>query len=249
MRICDITNFYHEQSGGVKTYLHEKINYITRHRHDEHLVIVPGPADLVKREGRSIFCRVKSPELPFARPYRLMVNLRRIDWLMEQFRPEVMEVGCPYLLPWAMAARRKYRCRLVGFYHSDFPRAYVRTMSRIIGKIPAALLEKGAFAYVRAMYRRMDLTLAPSLAAASALAVNGVRGVQVLPLGVDLEQFHPRRRTQRLRLRLGIPGERVVLLYVGRFAREKGLDVLQRSFAILADESPGCFHLLLVGDG
>ncbi|MBE3588513.1 MAG: glycosyltransferase [Thermoanaerobacteraceae bacterium] len=249
MRICDITNFYHEKSGGVKTYLHRKIDYIARYRCDEHLVIVPGPVDSVKREGRSVICRVGSPELPFARPYRLMVNLWRVNRLVEQFRPDLVEVGCPYFLPWAIAARRKAGFKLVGFYHSDFPRAYVRTTSRIIGEIPAAVLERGAFAYVRAMYRRMDLTLAPSLAAASTLALHGVKGVQVLPLGVDLEHFHPRRRTQRLRLRLGISPERILLLYVGRFAREKGLDVLQQAFAHLARQYPGRFHLLLVGEG
>jgi len=249
MRICDLTNFYHEKSGGVKTYLHQKMAYIARSRSDEHLVIVPGSVNSEKRCHKSIICQVKAPELPFTQSYRLITNIRRLDLLIRQFRPDIIEAGCPYLLPWLVATRKRYGCRLAGFYHSDFPRAYVRTTSRIIGKIPAALLEKGAFAYVRAMYRQMDLTLAPSSASAAMLAARGIAGVQTVPLGVDLENFHPRYRRLSLRLRLGLTPERVLLLYVGRFTREKGLDVLKQAFEDLAGRYPDRYHLLLVGEG
>ncbi|OAT87113.1 glycosyltransferase [Desulfotomaculum copahuensis] len=249
MKICDLTNFYHEQSGGVKTYLHQKMDYIADCRGVEHLVIVPGAANLEKRRGNSTIQRLKAPELPFARPYRLIMDAGRVDELLGQFSPDIIEVGCPYFLPLAIAARRKYHCRLAGFYHSDFPRAYVRTTARLIGRIPAAMLEKAAFAYVRAMYRRMDLTLAPSLAVASALVRHGVGNVQVLSLGVDMKNFHPGLRSRWLRLRLGIAPEQVLLLYVGRFAREKGLDVLMPAFELLSAQHPGRYHLLLIGGG
>ena len=31
MKICDLTQFYSPVSGGVKRYLHEKIDYIEKH--------------------------------------------------------------------------------------------------------------------------------------------------------------------------------------------------------------------------
>lgn len=249
MKICDLTNFYHEQSGGVKTYLHQKMHYIAGCHGVEHLVIVPGASNTEKRQGNSIIQRLKAPELPFARPYRLITDAGRVDELIGQFRPDIIEVGCPYFLPLAIATRRKYHCRLAGFYHSDFPRAYVRTTARIIGRIPAAMLERAAFAYVRAMYRRMDLTLAPSRTAAETLIRHGVGNVQVLSLGADMENFHPGLRSRWLRLRLDIAPEQLLLLYVGRFAREKGLDVLTRAFDLLSAQYPGHYHLLLIGVG
>jgi len=249
MKICDITNFYHEKSGGVKTYLHQKMEYIGRCRSDEHLVIVPGPVNAERWIHKSLLCRIKAPELPLARPYRLITDLWRVNYIIERFQPDIIEVGCPYFLPWAIAARRKNSFCLVGFYHSDFPRAYVRPAAGRIGKMPAALLEKGAFAYVRSMYRRMDLSLAPSSFAASALYLHGVKSVRVLPLGVDLDNFHPRFRLRQFGTRLGIPPGSLLLLYVGRFAPEKGLEVLRRAFESLADREPGRYHLLLIGEG
>ncbi|MBC7325261.1 MAG: glycosyltransferase [Moorella sp. (in: Bacteria)] len=249
MRICDLTNFYHGKSGGVKTYLHQKMAYLARFRSDEHLVIVPGPANAEEKYGRSTICRVRAPELPGSGAYRLIFNTGRVNALIREFRPEIVELGCPYFLPWALAARRRYGFRLTAFYHSDFPHALARSAARLAGKIPGALLEKSAAAYVRAMYRRTDLTLAPSLDAAARLSSLGIPGVQVIPLGVDLEHFHPRHRRLRLRLRLGLSSQQVLLLYVGRFTREKGLDVLRRAFESLTARNPGRYHLLLIGEG
>lgn len=249
MKICDITNFYHEKSGGVKTYIHQKMDYIHRYRFAEHLVIVPGDRDSEKQYQGSKFCQVNAPQLPMARPYRLILDFRRVNALIDNFNPDIIEIGCPYFLPWAVAVRRKRRCRLVGFYHSDFPRAYVRTADRVIGRLPASLLEKGAYSYVRAMYRSMDLTLAPSGQAASVLLRYGVDKVSVLNLGVNLADFNPGHRNPYLRTCLGIPPECVLLLFVGRFATEKGLDVLQQAIEVLAAEHPGRYHLLLIGEG
>ncbi|MCL6448789.1 MAG: glycosyltransferase [Armatimonadetes bacterium] len=249
MRICDLTNFYHPKSGGVKTYLHQKMAYLARFRTDEHLVIVPGSVNAEEKHGRSTVCRIRAPELPGSGSYRLIFNTGRVNALIRKFRPEIVELGCPYFLPWALAARRGYGFYLAAFYHSDFPRALARSASRLAGKIPGALLEKSAAAYVRAMYRQTDLTLAPSPETAARLGSLGVPGVRVIPLGVDLDHFHPRHRRLRLRLRLGLSSGQVLLLYVGRFTREKGLSVLRQAFESLTVRYPGRYHLLLIGEG
>jgi len=53
----------------------------------------------------------------------------------------------------------------------------------------------------------------------------------------------------RLRQELGIPDGEVVILYVGRLHREKGLDVLLRALALLAPETHLAWRTLVVGDG
>ena len=65
----------------------------------------------------------------------------------------------------------------------------------------------------------------------------------VQPLGVDAEVFHPRRRTDTLRERLGLAPAARVLVYAGRFAEEKNLPVLLQAFARLGRP----YHLLLIG--
>lgn len=64
-------------------------------------------------------------------------------------------------------------------------------------------------------------------------------------LGVDAAAFSPQRRTLALREieRLGLPADTRLLVYAGRFAREKNLPVLLQAFARLG--AP--YHLLLIG--
>ena len=108
MRVCDLTIFYHKQSGGVRTYIHEKIRYLARHRNsDAHLVIVPGEQDLEARHKRSRMQFLKGPVVPFARPYRIILHPLQAYRLLLSFRPDIIEVGCPYIFPWiAFLVRR-----------------------------------------------------------------------------------------------------------------------------------------------
>jgi alpha-1,6-mannosyltransferase len=76
----------------------------------------------------------------------------------------------------------------------------------------------------------------------------GVRNVVSVPLGVDLERFHPRRRLHaaETRERFGLP-DGMLAIYVGRIAGEKDLDVLLRGW-IQVEQRTGA-RLVIVGDG
>jgi len=269
MRVCDLTIFYHKQSGGVRTYIHEKIRYLARFRSsDAHLVMVPGEQNLEVRHKHSSIRFFQGPVVPFARPYRIILRPLQVYRQLLSFHPEVIEVGCPYIFPWiAFLVRRHARrtpswrapgqdacpsgagCRVVGFYHSDFPSAYLHLHNKLLGEITETLLRQLAFRYVRAVYRRMDLTISPSPAIAAFLTKCGVERVKIIPLGVDTVKFHPRRRRSWLRYRLCLREEQVLLLFVGRFSKEKGLFSLIRSFDLLSGWEPGRYHLLFVGAG
>jgi teichuronic acid biosynthesis glycosyltransferase TuaC len=71
--------------------------------------------------------------------------------------------------------------------------------------------------------------------------------VHVRPQGVNTTTFCPGDRTEA-RVRLGLPVSGPVLLWVGRMAPVKGLDVLLRACARLRDGGT-VFNLYLVGDG
>jgi glycosyltransferase involved in cell wall biosynthesis len=72
--------------------------------------------------------------------------------------------------------------------------------------------------------------------------------VTVWPRGVDTQTFAPAHRSVSLRERWGVSGARPAILYVGRIAKEKGLDLLPRIEAALLRR--GVDHrLVLVGEG
>ena len=66
MKICDVTQFYSPLSGGVKRYVHEKINYIQNAADgDSHVLIIPGEKTEVIEDRRSRIYSIHSP-LAFA---------------------------------------------------------------------------------------------------------------------------------------------------------------------------------------
>ncbi|SMB97677.1 Glycosyltransferase involved in cell wall bisynthesis [Thermanaeromonas toyohensis ToBE] len=95
---------------------------------------------------------------------------------------------------------------------------------------------------------RCHLVIAPSREIASFLQSSGVRTrVEVLPTGVDLSAFEKADPTWLRRYtRLG--EEAIILLHVGRLGKEKNLEFLLRSFALVWQSIPQA-HLVLVGSG
>jgi alpha-1,6-mannosyltransferase len=76
----------------------------------------------------------------------------------------------------------------------------------------------------------------------------GVPNIRNVDLGVNTEVFYPRPANGE-RKKHGIPADCILLLYVGRLAHEKNTKTLFDAFARIDAESPGQFHLLVIGDG
>jgi alpha-1,6-mannosyltransferase len=74
----------------------------------------------------------------------------------------------------------------------------------------------------------------------------GIDDAHIVPLGVDLERFHPRRRSHAVRARYGVADGSPLLVYAGRLDAEKHPNVLLEAFAQLEEPRP---VLLLLGEG
>ena len=71
--------------------------------------------------------------------------------------------------------------------------------------------------------------------------------VVVIPVGVDTEKFKLMDKAS-LRKKYNFNRNDKIILYVGRFKKEKGLDLLIKSFMKVQNKIPDC-KLVLVGDG
>jgi alpha-1,6-mannosyltransferase len=244
LKICDLTQFYSPLSGGVKRYVHEKINYIqTKSPEDEHVLIIPGAKTEVIAGERSRIYSIRSPLVSRSARYRALLNLRAIGKILERERPDLIESGDPYQVGWkAVSVGRSLKIPVVGFYHSHFPEAYLRG--------PARVLLSAAQKYVRQLYNRFEATLVPSPHLARVLENWGVRNVRAVNLGVNTEIFSPvPDDAAETRRSLGIGADRKLLLYIGRLAPEKNTEALFAAFEILARRRPHEFALLVIGDG
>src|SRR2546421_12972723 len=252
MKIIDLTQFYSPVSGGVKRYLHEKIDYIQNcTAGDKHVLIVPGQKSAVKVNARSRVYTIRSPLVSRAAQYQALLNLSAVDEILKRERPDIIESGDPYQLGWrALRTGRALKIPVIGFYHSHFPEAYLRGGAKLFGKTATRRVMKLSRAYVRKLYNQHAATLVASERLAQVLRDWGVRNVRVLSLGVNIDIFHPDKSDgEETRASLNLkPGQRL-LLYVGRLAKEKNTTKLFRAFEILERRRPDEFHLLVIGDG
>jgi alpha-1,6-mannosyltransferase len=252
LKLVDLTQFYSPLSGGVKRYLHEKIDYIEQHSsRDQHLLIVPGQKTKVEIRGRSRVYSIRSPLISRTGLYRALVNLRAVGEILRRERPDIIESGDPYQLGWrAVRAGRALNIPVVGFYHSHFPEAYLRASAKLLGKRAAGRVMKLSRGYVRRLYNRCSATLVASDRLADVLREWGVRNVHVVKLGVNVDIFRPDERDREpIRRSLGVEPGRKLLLYVGRLAKEKNSAKLFNAFAILNERRPDAFHFLVIGEG
>src|SRR5216110_183233 len=252
MKICDLTQFYSPVSGGVKRYLHEKIDYVQNcTATDKHVLVVPGKKTTLRAHGRSRVYTIRSPLVSRTAQYRALLNLRAVERILRNELPEIIESGDPYQLGWkAVRTGRALKIPVIGFYHSHFPEAYLRSSAKLLGKRATRGVMKLSRAYVRKLYNQYAATLVASERSARVLRDWGVRNVRVLSLGVKIETFHPdKSNAEAARELLGVDSNRKLLLYVGRLAREKNTAKLFRAFEILQRRRPNEFHLLVIGDG
>jgi alpha-1,6-mannosyltransferase len=250
VKLCDVTQFYSPVSGGVKRYLTEKRDYLARCTDHEHVLIVPGPRHAVRAEGRCTHVEVASPRVSFTSHYRFVWNARRVERLIREAKPDLIEAGEPWQLAWAcLRAGRALGVPVVGFYHSHFPESYLRTLHRFGGPVLGAPVDGLSRAYIRRLYNRFDLTLVASPKLEGVLRGYGVRNTRLVPLGVETEIFEPSARDPLFRRRLGVQDRQVLLLFVGRLSREKRIDRLLEAFAIARRYAGDRFALLFVGEG
>lgn len=234
MHIIDVTMFHAPASGGVRTYLEAKHRVLATRPGLRTSLLVPG----AERGSLGGVHTLPAPRIPLGQGYRF--PLRRRPWrdALTRMAPDLVEAGDPYVTAWAVVeAGQVLGVPTVGFFHSDLP----RLMGDRFGTSVRHRLQR----YVGELYGHFDSVMAPCAAMAERLADWGVEQVRVQPLGVDLEVFHPRHRDPDLRRALGLGEHQRLLVFAGRHAPEKHVDILLATMAKLGP----AYHLLLMGPG
>ena len=247
MIVLDITKYFGETTGGIRTYLLQKARYVAERGDLRQVVVVPDQEESFTREGATSWYRLRSPRIPTEREYRLLLGRNRIRRIVAAERPNLIEVGSPFLVPWlARSAARGWDVPLVWFYHTNFPHIMAPP---IPGIVPLRQWSgTWAWRYARVVGRMARATLVASESVALELERQRVPNVRRVTLGVNLEQFHPRRRAEAgaTRARHCLP-DGPLLLYAGRIAREKGLEVVLRGWNGVERDAEAT--LALVGQG
>ena len=235
MHVADVTMFYAPESGGVRRYIEAKRAWLHTRNGCAHTLVVPQRRTQPSEAGT---LGLRSVPLPLSNGYRVALRKAPAARALIELGPTIIEAGDPYTLAWAaLEAGQRLAVPVIGFCHSDLP--------RLLGQRYGHRAEHIAARYYRGLYRQFDLVLAPSRTMTSRLRGWGVKRAHHQPLGVDLDLFHPQRRDLALRRKLGLRAHSRLLVYSGRFAREKNLEVLADAVRMLGSR----YAALLIGAG
>jgi glycosyltransferase involved in cell wall biosynthesis len=109
-------------------------------------------------------------------------------------------------------------------------------------------LQRPIMAYLKKFHNLADCTTVPTESLKAELEQDGFKRLVVVPRGIDMSRFHPANRTAELRHQWGAQDNDIVLLYVGRVAPEKNLELLASTFEKVKALAPRV-QCVVVGDG
>lgn len=237
MRILDFNNSYSPTGGGIRVYHEHKLDYFASRGHEIALA-APGRSPGVERRGQATIYWLES--LPMlGSGYRISVRRELLAPVIDSFRPDIVEIGSPYLMPdFAREVLGASGIPVVGFFHTEYPECYVRpAVSKLLGRAAGERAAAWAWRRVIRTYSWMSAVFGASRSVLGGLHRAGLRRLLLTPLGVDTELFSPAARSEELRRSLGVTDGRKLVLYLARLHPEKGLTRLMEAYPFFRDPS------------
>ena len=155
--------------------------------------------------------------------------------------PDAIYVATEGPLGWsALRAARKLGVPAATGFHTRFDQ-YMRDYGM-------PFLESTALRWMRRFHNGGDATLVPTRELAEFLQSQNFKQVVRLARAVDADQFSPDRRDTALRRSWGLDESGLAVIYLGRIAPEKNLDLAVRAFRELQRNRPDA-RFVWVGDG
>ncbi len=188
-----------------------------------------GPSKVVPMPSLGV--RV-APETRIALP-NLMINQH-----LDAFQPDLIHLFSPALLSVSgMLAGRRRHIPVIANYQTDIP-AYANHYG-------LSLFSRPSRNWLRFIHNGCHLTLVPSTYTANQLHQSGYKRLRRWGRGVNTTHFSPQHRSDEWQERLlnGRDASNLVVIYVGRLANEKRIDLL-----LEVARTPG-IALTIIGDG
>jgi alpha-1,6-mannosyltransferase len=254
MKILDVNEFYAERGGGVRTYVHRKLEAAAA-LGVSVVVVAPGEADREEPRPGGKIVWVKSPKLPLDPRYHVLLRERAVHAIIAAERPSAIEGSSPWAAGW-MAARAPGDAPRALVFHQDPVAVYPHTLlDRRFSRASIDGACEPYWAYLRGLASRFDATVVSGAWLEARLSSFGVPRARAVPFGIDKARFHPSKRCAETRAgllaRAGLGEEAKLLVAIGRHHPEKRLGTLLGAMERLAarPSSRGRFGLVLYGDG
>lgn len=243
LRLAVVTETWPPEVNGVALTLSRLVQGLCTRNHSVQL-IRPRQSRHDMPERASGLEQLLQRGLPIPRYPQLKLGLPNKRGLVRTWslqRPDLVHIATEGPLGWsALQAARFLKIPTTSDFRTNF-----HSYSKHYG---AAWLSKPIMGYLRKFHNHTQLTMVPTRQLRQQLALAGFQNLQVVGRGVDTRLFTPERRSASLRASWAAGPDTLVLLSVGRLAKEKNLDLTLATFEAMKAQGKDV-RLVLAGDG
>ncbi|HEY5971579.1 MAG TPA: glycosyltransferase family 1 protein [Pseudoxanthomonas sp.] len=239
MRYAIVTETYPPEVNGVALTVHGLECGLRARGHEVSVVRPRQDSDALASDATLLVRGAALPRYP-----GLKFGLPATGTLLKQWTdstPDAIYVATEGPLGWsALRAARKLGIPVATGFHTRFDQ-YMRDYG-------VAFLQQTALRWMRRFHNGGQATLVPTQELADFLQAQGFKQVVRLARAVDTRQFSPGKRDPALRESWGLAGDELAVIYLGRIAAEKNLELAVCAFRELQRNRPDA-RFVWVGDG
>lgn len=239
MRFAIVTETYPPEVNGVALTVQ---GLETGLRQRGHAVSLVRPRQVIESEAADDTLLVRGARLPRYPGLKFgLPATRRLLALWKDSPPDAIYVATEGPLGWsAVRAARRLGIPVATGFHTRFDE-YMRDYG-------VRFLQHTALRWMRRFHNSAQATLVPTRELADFLQAQGFHHPVRLARAVDAQHFSPSRRDEALRAQWGLGRDDLAVIYVGRIAAEKNLDLSIRAFDAIRQQHPTA-KFVWVGDG
>ncbi len=235
MKIGLVLPYNIAKGGGVKEVVLALYDGLT-HKGHEVVIVTPQPREPYQYDERKVLLLgtatdFKMPSTTGQISASVMTD--EIDAMLEAEAFDIIH----FHEPWVPVLSRQILSRSqtvnIATFHAKLPETVVsRTISKVITP------------YTKPLLKHVDHFTAVSEAAAEYVRSLAPLDIEIIPNGINLRQFKPRKVS---RTEAGLTAAPTIL-YIGRLERRKGVNYLLQAFRQLHEQQPEV-RLVIAGDG
>ncbi|NLI54890.1 MAG: glycosyltransferase family 1 protein [Clostridiales bacterium] len=218
MKIAYFSDTFYPQINGVSNTLSYLKKYLDQHG-VEYRFYIPDYEDAAQSDDPRLI-RSRGVPLPIYSDCRLTLPwLPRLNSLMDAFQPDLIHLATEF----GIGVMGRYYARskqipIVSSYHTNIDQytRYYPSLTPLKGNVKE---------YFKWFHRRSRRIFVPTDETRKHLQSEGYANLSIWSRGIDTALFSPTRRSEEFRRAHGLTGKTVVL-YVGRVAAEKDIDIL-----------------------
>ncbi|MBY6035107.1 glycosyltransferase family 1 protein [Fictibacillus nanhaiensis] len=239
MKLALFTDTFDPQINGVARTLKRLTMYLENHS-VPYKVIMPH-FDEISPDLNNYYAMKSLPLFLYPECRLAIPKWRALDQELNSFKPDLLHIATPFNIGLCgLRYGKKENIPMVASYHTHF--------DRYLSYYHLDFLSPLLWRYMTWFHTPFQKIFVPAEETRQTLMRHSFTNVSIWSRGVDCDQFSPQKRNHLLREKYKIK-EKYILLFVGRLAPEKDLDVLHEMMQKLPSLLKEHIHLLIVGDG